>query len=169
MPNREKFDRIQGVETMAKKKKTTLLATLTLQGILCKTSGAEEQNLLGLLLTAPADQLAASQWEVVVLAEATYQGMWRRGCWASVSYYIADKVMNEDELQEIHLRVLLGDTQVGYGAHYSDLTGYLWTDEDFVVGGHDLIKEWRGLLGKFLYMKAEFHSEVPKGKGEHGL
>ena len=149
---------------MAKEKKTVMTSTLVLQGILCNLTTADEEGVLGILLTVPT-QGGYSQWSVVSLASMADCGYWSRDCWASVSYYLADRVMSEDELQESHLQVLFGNTKVRHGAHYSEMSGYLWTDDDFIVGGHNLIKEWKNSLGRFLYLKAEFHSEAPEGKG----
>ncbi|MNJ80064.1 hypothetical protein D3C77_783070 [compost metagenome] len=51
----------------------------------------------------------------------------------------------------------MGFCDVGYGARYSELTGYLWTDEYLKVGGHDIIEELRSYVGKWLILEIEVH------------
>ena len=46
---------------------------------------------------------------------------------------------------------------------YSEITGYLWTDEVVKIGGHDLLKEFETHLGKYLYMEIEYYEEPIRG------
>jgi hypothetical protein len=120
--------------------------------------------------------------ETVVLAEVInnlfnelyYKCSSQKGLSAHVSYSVTDEYMNEDQLTENMLRVLYGAADAKYSHHFSDLTGYLWTDEIFVVNNHDVYAEIMSLLnskhsgwranalpydykgGKFLYLKVTF-------------
>lgn len=43
---------------------------------------------------------------------------------------------------------------------YSEITGYLWTDEELKTGGHDLLKELRAHAGKYAVVKIQIHEVV---------
>jgi hypothetical protein len=49
---------------------------------------------------------------------------------------------------------------MGHAATYrgvlSEYTGYLWTDEDLMVGGHDLLAELKSHLGKFCHLYVHY-------------
>ena len=51
--------------------------------------------------------------------------------------------------------IVMGDANVDLQSRYSEITGYLWTDEDLNVGGHDLLAELKGHVGKWLIMEVE--------------
>ena len=42
---------------------------------------------------------------------------------------------------------------------YSDYTGYLWTDENLKIGGHDLLDELKEDCGKWLFLTIEYKDE----------
>lgn len=73
----------------------------------------------------------------------------------SVRYYISDIDTEKsiEELKENHLLSISGSVYADYSERYSDLTGYLWTDESLKVGGHDLLQELQDNVGKYLYME----------------
>jgi hypothetical protein len=65
-----------------------------------------------------------------------------------------------DTLEEVlagYIAQLDGEGFARHGVHYSDLTGYLWTDEDLKIGGHDLLAELYGQKGKFLWLEIKVH------------
>lgn len=80
---------------------------------------------------------------------------WMTGKQVCVRYWITDKQVTTDEAQEEFLKRLLGAADVKFRSHYSDITGYLWTDEDLNVGGHDLLYEFKGHLGEWLILEVE--------------
>lgn len=45
-----------------------------------------------------------------------------------------------------------------YYHRYSDYTGYLWTEEEFKCGGHDLLKILEGNMGKYIHIEIELYS-----------
>lgn len=73
----------------------------------------------------------------------------------TVRYWITDKQTTKEEAQEEFVKTLFGMAQQAYGAHYSEMTGYLWTDEKLNVGGHDLADELRSNVGKWLHIEIE--------------
>ena len=74
----------------------------------------------------------------------------------TVRYWISDTPRTKDELVENTVRQQMGDSEVEFYSHYSDMTGYLWTDEELNVGGHDLKSELKSFLGKYLYMEITY-------------
>jgi hypothetical protein len=75
----------------------------------------------------------------------------------SVSYFVTDTPKTKDELAENQVRVLLGDATADYTDNYSDVTGYLWTDEELQVGGHDLLAEIQSSIGRHLHLEITYH------------
>lgn len=78
-----------------------------------------------------------------------------QGKQVSVRYWISDTKKTKEELQEGFLKTLFGAVDADYGDAYSEITGYLWTDEELNIGGHDLVSELRNYINKFVYMEIE--------------
>jgi hypothetical protein len=74
----------------------------------------------------------------------------------TVRYWISDNEQTKEQLKENQLLAISGAVYADYGACYSELTGYLWTDETLKVGGHDLIYELQSNVGKYLYMEVDY-------------
>ena len=75
----------------------------------------------------------------------------------SVRYIIADKAITEEERLDAEIRQAVGEGKVRWGARYSELTGYLWTDEEVRIGGHDLIEELKDHVGKWCWLEVKVH------------
>lgn len=67
--------------------------------------------------------------------------MENHGRYLSVSYYLFDLELSEEEMREAWVRQVMGLGRAEYGMAYSEITGYLWTDNELKVGGHDLLEE----------------------------
>lgn len=74
----------------------------------------------------------------------------------SVRYWISDTEKEIDELKINQLLKIVGSVEADYSDAYSDITGYLWTDQMAKVGGHDLLNELQTNIGKFLYMEVSY-------------
>jgi hypothetical protein len=96
------------------------------------------------------------------------------GNFLSVRYFVSDQERSADDLIADVLFQLEGDghdfTPDGYGGHsiryethYSEITGYLWTDELLRIGGHDLLEELRSKVGKFCHLDIGFSRTPPTG------
>ena len=91
------------------------------------------------------------------LALTIQEDMKSLGSSLSVSYYISDeKIDDEEELQTRFLHHLEGGAKADYYINYSDYTGYLSTTQELVVGGHNLLWELRSRERKFLYLKIKY-------------
>jgi hypothetical protein len=74
----------------------------------------------------------------------------------TVRYFITDKPVEKEQLEQDLAKVVMGLGKADYHMAYSDITGYLWTDEELNVGGHDLLGELQESIGKFLHMEIEY-------------
>lgn len=93
------------------------------------------------------------------LAEIISEDIYRNGRFLTVRYFISDQKHSIEELQEDFIRKVMGVSDAKFCHRYSEITGYLWTDEKLKVGGHDLITELKSYENKFLYLEIEFHRE----------
>lgn len=75
----------------------------------------------------------------------------------TVRYWTSENEKTKEELQESVLRKLFGGVDAEYDDYYSEITGYLWTDEDINVGGHDLLNEIRSYVGRYILLEVDVH------------
>ena len=59
----------------------------------------------------------------------------------TVKYYLCNSEVPESRIQEEWLKKLFGDTESEYDVNFSETTGYLWTDQNLIIGGHNLAGE----------------------------
>ena len=123
------------------------MASLRYEGLLSLHSWGEADHIL--FLSSLSDPVA----------EVLYNNISNKT--VTVRYWITEKQCTRDEAQEQFLRNLFGAAECDFGSHYSELTGYLWTDEEVNVGGHDLIQELRGHVGKWLILEVDVHPCKP--------
>lgn len=71
-------------------------------------------------------------------------------------YWVSETEKTKEQLKENLFAAISGSVEADYGDAYSELTGYLWTDEKLKVGGHDLLDELQSYIGKFLYMEVDY-------------
>jgi hypothetical protein len=95
------------------------------------------------------------------LAEKIKDDLSEYGRYCSVNYYITDAETTIGNLRESLVLQIVGAGDASFRHRYSEITGYLWTDEEVNVGGHDLLEELRGYLGKFCHLEITF-SEEPR-------
>ena len=72
---------------------------------------------------------------------------------------LATTILNTEDktTQENLVKQVFGDVEADYTDRYNEVTGYLWTKEDFKVGGHDILTELYDSKNKFLYMEIQIH------------
>lgn len=126
--------------------------TRTYRGMLVRTGNGEESDLVGYV---------GEDHRVRILAEEVnsdnYNPTNRGGRMpVSIRYFITDQPVESSDL-EVALAATF-DYDIDYCMHYSELTGYLWTDENLKVGGHNLIKILSNYLGKYLHLEVTFHA-----------
>lgn len=112
-------------------------------------------GLLSLHTNGEGDDILFVSSEGNPLAEVLHDRISRKQ--VSARYWITDKPCTFEEAQEDFVRRLFGVADTEFGAQYTETTGYLWTDEAARIGGHDLIEEFRGNVGKWLLLEVVVH------------
>lgn len=84
------------------------------------------------------------------------------GRYLSVVYFVSDHSKPIEDLQSDLIKSVMGLGDVTYLDRYSEMTGYLWTDEWLKVGGHDLLEELRSYRDKFLHLEITYNKKKPK-------
>ena len=78
----------------------------------------------------------------------------RRGDEVYITYYISDVELTKEKFEENRLLTIIGSPSINYNHIYgTELTGYMWTDENFKVGNHDLYEELKSYDSKYCYLK----------------
>jgi hypothetical protein len=77
----------------------------------------------------------------------------------SCRYWITDKEVTRDQAQNQFLKTLFGNAKAEFHARYSEMTGYLWTDEELKIGGHNLMNELKSHAGSWLILEIDIHNE----------
>lgn len=81
------------------------------------------------------------------------------GSYASVRFVTCDAPIDPTKIEENLIKSYYGNVEQQYYHRYSDYTGYLWTEEEFVIGGHDLIKILTNNIGKYIHMEIELYKK----------
>ena len=71
----------------------------------------------------------------------------------TVRYWISKEQKNKEQVHSEFQEELEGIAKCEWGHNYSEYTGYLWTDEECKIGGHDLINELKSYAGKYLNLE----------------
>ena len=77
----------------------------------------------------------------------------------TVNYIISKTKKTKDKAMIEFQEELEGIAECDYGHAYSEYTGYLWTDEDVMIGGHDLLNELRSHIGKYINLDIKIHTK----------
>ncbi len=93
------------------------------------------------------------------LAKQIADDISEHGSFLTVRYFISASEKTEEQLIESLIRRISGDSSAEYEDAYSECTGYLWTDENIQVGGHDLLEEIKSNVGKYLFLEIQFSPE----------
>ena len=78
---------------------------------------------------------------LVYLAEAIENLVEWKGSITTFQYHISSKPLGFYDLEEHMIKTAMGLTKANFSHAYSDLTGYLWTNEDIEVSGHNVLEE----------------------------
>ena len=77
------------------------------------------------------------------------------GKFVTLRHVISDAETTIEEAEARLLAFMDGD-QVEYRDVWSDVTGYLWTEEHLKIGGHDVIEELRGNLTRYCVIEVTY-------------
>jgi hypothetical protein len=102
----------------------------------------------------------------IVLAETIAEDLEQNGRFATIRYFVSTIPRTLDELTEDLWKKLYGDVDAEFHVHYSDITGYLWTDEELHVGGHDLLREIHSYMRSWMLLEVTYNKEEPVGASQ---
>ncbi len=77
----------------------------------------------------------------------------------TVGWHTSSEEKTHGELEMNLISTALGAVNVDFSHRYSDLTGYLWTDEKIRIGGRDIMEEMHLEAGHYLYLRAQLYVE----------
>jgi len=117
--------------------------TLTYKGLLSEHDVGDSDDLL--FISSESDPLGEILKEEITGKQVT------------VRYWITDEEITKEEAVKDFLRTVVGLAECNFGARYSEITGYLWTDEECNIGGHDLLAELHSYVGKWLILEIDVH------------
>lgn len=73
-------------------------------------------------------------------------------------YWVTERERTKDEATADFVQKLCGNAYVEFLAHYSEITGYLWTDQKLRIGGHEPV----GRTGRPCWLVADFGDRCPR-------
>lgn len=79
--------------------------------------------------------------------------------YASVWFVTSNRTINPDKINENRLLSYYGLLEAEYEHIYTDLTGYIYTREGFVVGGHNLLSILMNNMDKYIHLVIELYQE----------
>jgi hypothetical protein len=82
------------------------------------------------------------------------------GPYLSIRYFIMERDASIQEIEDCYFHVLIGASEATFCPSYSEATGYLYTTEEFVVGGHDVLEELRYSIGYYILLEIEFSKDL---------
>lgn len=77
--------------------------------------------------------------------------------YASIRFITGDTAIDPTKVDEIIIESYYGKAVAKYNHCYSDCTGYLWTEEGFIVGGHDIPQILKSHIDKYIHMEIEIY------------
>lgn len=141
-----------------------LVDTIILNGIIgwCDTHDENDQT-IGIKVIQKAKRLNGEIKETVVdsfpfTKEMEEKCGWRRK-YASIQMLTGDTPIELDHIDETKIVSMEGDVDSYYYHRYSDYTGYLWTEEGFKCGGHDIPKILKSHIDEYVHMEIELYEK----------
>lgn len=126
-------------------------------------TGDEQNNTIGIVLmnkikTFSGETVISNNYGFPLSKEMENKLNWKN-CYASVKFVTCDTPIDVEHIEEKIIESYYGLCETQYRHRYSDYTGYLWTDEEFKVGGHDLIKILESHEGEYIHLEIELYKE----------
>ena len=145
--------------------KVKLAETIILNGIIgtCDTHD-DNGSTIGIKVIQRVKRLSGEYIDTVVDSFPFTKAMedkcgWRNK-YASIQMLTGDTPIDINHIDETKIISMMGEVESEYYHCYSDYTGYLWTDEEFKCGGHDIPKILRSHMGEYIHMEIELYEEV---------
>lgn len=139
-----------------------LVNTIILNGVVgwCRT-GDDNYETIGVKTTQRVKRLNGTVDETVVSEFPLTKEMEERLDWgnnyASIQMLTGKTPIDMDHIDETKIVSMMGEVDSEYYHCYSDMTGYLWTKEDFKCGGHDIPQILESHMGEYIHMEIELY------------
>lgn len=139
-----------------------LIDTIILNGIVAQCDTHDENySTVGIQVIQKVKRLNGEFKETVVDSFPFTKEMEEKCGWgkkyASIQMLTGDTPIDIEHIDETKVVSMEGDVRSYYYHRYSDYTGYLWTEEGFKCGGHDIPKILNGYIGKYIHMEIELY------------
>ncbi len=141
-----------------------LVETIVLNGIIgmCNTYD-ENGETIGVKVVQKAKRLNGAYIDTVTdsfpFCKAMEDKCGWRGKYASIQILTGDTPIDINHIDETKIVSMIGEVTSKYYHCYSDLTGYLWTTEEFKCGGHDIPKILSSHMGEYIHMEIELYEK----------
>jgi hypothetical protein len=142
-----------------------LVETIILNGVigLCDTYDENDET-IGIKSVQRVKRLNGEYMDTVVDSFPFTKAMedkcgWRNK-YASIQMLTGDTPIDINNIDETKIVSMMGLVESKYYHCYSDLTGYLWTTEEFKCGGHDIPKILSSHMGEYVHMEIELYEKV---------
>lgn len=99
------------------------------------------------------DSIAIGDTEDTLVYTLSDEGI--EGKQVGVRYWLSDKEMTESEIKEQALLSLVGAIGVDTISGYSEYT--ILSNDELVIGGHDLLYDLAEHVGKFVLLEIDIH------------
>jgi hypothetical protein len=128
------------------------------EGFLRLDSNGEEDDILYLDKNSSKsdEEFSYNKWDNNPLAEILECDIANKQ--VTVKYYISNKKLSLEKANDCFIRQLCGLADADYCMRYSEYTGYLWTDEEIKIGGHDLLKELKCYENDYLILIVDINN-----------
>jgi hypothetical protein len=140
-----------------------LKETIILNGIIgyCRT-GDQNEETIGVKTIAKVKRLNGIIENKVVGEFPFTKEMEDKHNWynsyASIQMLTGDTPIDLDHVDETKIVSMMGLVESKYYHRYSDYTGYLWTEEGFKCGGHDIPKILQSHMGEYIHIEIELYA-----------
>lgn len=124
----------------------------------------DADEIIGIKRVEKIRRLDGSFKETVVDSFAFSKEMEERVGWrnnyASIQMLTGDTPIDMDNLDETRIVSMMGEIESKYYHCYSELTGYLWTTEEYKCGGHDLLQILRSHVGEYVHIEIDLYERI---------
>lgn len=139
-----------------------LIDTIILNGVIgyCDTDD-ENRETIGVKRIEKVKRLNGEVKETVVDSFPFTKEMEDKCGWtnnyASIQMLTGDTPIDVEHIDETKIVSMEGDVDSCYYHTYSDYTGYLWTEEGFKCGGHDIPEILKSHMNEYIHMEIELY------------
>lgn len=141
-----------------------LVDTIILNGVIgyCDTDDDNGET-IGVKVIQKVKRLNGEVKETVVDSFPFTKEMADKCSWmeryASIQMLTGNTPIDIDHIDETKIVSMMGEVDSEYYHRYSDYTGYLWTEEGFKCGGHDIPKILRSHMGEYIHMEIDLYEK----------